>query len=266
MLGTSLHNPNIKDRVSNPRARTSTPRRRHTATDTVFGSAQMSPEQFVTMNRGIDCGQDLPQPFLMVRFSALAGEGAQNHHHHPRGLVLQGLYERIKAEKFHVPDEGLRLLRWRWQRPRGPRRPPAPAPAHPLSPLRSLGRGLDVFVNSEKSGWLTKEGILHGQAAGSKTTRRCRNLPLPSRRAQQDMEETVVYPKQQLPLLLREPRLAHPQRHHSPGIAGSSPCGRSQAAGENGAGVRKKRRRAAVREDAGSDGGRPGVRGTPVLL
>ncbi|EDQ88687.1 uncharacterized protein MONBRDRAFT_32629 [Monosiga brevicollis MX1] len=75
MLNTSLHNPSIKDR--------------------------MTLEQFLSMNRGIDAGEDLPAEFLTI------------------------IYDNIKAEKFQIPDEG---------------------------------KGLDVFVNSEKSGWLTKEG------------------------------------------------------------------------------------------------------------
>eukprot|EP00045_Choanoeca_perplexa_P015203 m.185860 g.185860 ORF g.185860 m.185860 type:complete len:390 (-) comp16916_c1_seq1:188-1357(-) len=75
MLNTSLHNPSIKDR--------------------------MTLEQFLSMNRGIDSGADLPAD------------------------LLTEIYENIRSERFQIPDEG---------------------------------KGLDVFVNSEKSGWLTKEG------------------------------------------------------------------------------------------------------------
>eukprot|EP00730_Choanoeca_flexa_P007653 TRINITY_DN12369_c0_g1_i1.p1 TRINITY_DN12369_c0_g1~~TRINITY_DN12369_c0_g1_i1.p1 ORF type:complete len:398 (+),score=126.89 TRINITY_DN12369_c0_g1_i1:110-1303(+) len=75
MLNTSLHNANIKDR--------------------------MTVEQFVSMNRGIDSGNDLPTE------------------------LLEEIYNSIRSEQFQMPDEG---------------------------------KGLDVFVNSEKTGWLTKEG------------------------------------------------------------------------------------------------------------
>lgn len=55
MLNTTLHNPNVKDK--------------------------QSVEQFISMNRGIDKGADLPQE------------------------LLTGLYESIKKEPFKIPED-----------------------------------------------------------------------------------------------------------------------------------------------------------------
>lgn len=108
MLNTSLHNPSVKDKPS--------------------------VEQFISMNRGINNGGDLPRELLVV--SILSQETdkytflflTQKSHLFNRIFALfQSLYESIKTEPFKIPeDDGNDLMH--------------------------------TFFNPDKEGWLWKQG------------------------------------------------------------------------------------------------------------
>lgn len=108
MLNTSLHNPSVKDKPS--------------------------VDQFISMNRGINNGGDLPRELLVVGrllrnstiFSCLSIENAnlQKSNIH---IYFQSLYESIKTEPFKIPeDDGNDLMH--------------------------------TFFNPDKEGWLWKQG------------------------------------------------------------------------------------------------------------
>jgi cytohesin len=95
---------------------------------------QMPVEQFLKMNRGIDQGADLPEPFLRV---GPLVEFLTCHTRHRPTLTRfspsasihsppQELYEGIRDNEFTIPDE-------------------------------EKGK-LEIFVDSEFKGWLRKEG------------------------------------------------------------------------------------------------------------
>ena len=100
----------------------------------------MPVEQFLKMNRGIDQGADLPEPFLRVRplrRKRTGKKGAPSPKVCPRITfgplftllaLFQTLYEGIRDTEFAIPDE-------------------------------EKGK-LEIFVDSEFKGWLRKEGTL----------------------------------------------------------------------------------------------------------
>lgn len=104
MLNTSLHNPSVKDKPS--------------------------VEQFISMNRGINNGGDLPRELLVV--SVLFQETeilflTQWFTQSDIRIYFQSLYESIKTEPFKIPeDDGNDLMH--------------------------------TFFNPDKEGWLWKQG------------------------------------------------------------------------------------------------------------
>lgn len=110
MLNTSLHNPNVRDKPS--------------------------VERFISMNRGINEGGDLPEELLKV---SLCGETMIKHCLHQHVLFIQlsicficmqNLYESIKNEPFKIPeDDGNDLTH--------------------------------TFFNPDREGWLLKLGKSH---------------------------------------------------------------------------------------------------------
>lgn len=95
MLNTSLHNPNVRDKPP--------------------------VERFISMNRGINEGGDLPEELLRVRFGLWWGcvgddervtTAATRRRHFPLCLpfiyfspLLQNLYDSIKNEPFKIPED-----------------------------------------------------------------------------------------------------------------------------------------------------------------
>lgn len=81
MLNTSLHNPNVKDKPA--------------------------VERFISMNRGINDGGDLPEDLLRVcsvsTTSAFSAKCFLSVYGLP--LSLQNLYESIKNEPFKIPED-----------------------------------------------------------------------------------------------------------------------------------------------------------------